>query len=596
MLMIRSWLVSSLIILSFVLSSTLQATEKTDPFASLFGQQTQFLPVDDAFRFDFEQKNDVVYVRWTIADEYYLYADKFQFVGDGLTIVSHEKPSATQIEDEFFGVSDVYFFETEIAVKVADVGDNALLKVRYQGCAKAGLCYQPTVKEVPVDVITKIDVSAVEPSQADDIATSSIQNQLADKLNSESFFWVLVLFFGLGVGLAFTPCVFPMFPILSGIIAGQSNLTAKKGLWLSLVYVQGMALTYSLLGLVVASAGAQFQAALQHPAILATVSVIFIILAGAMFGWYNLQLPSSWTSKLTQVSNNQKSGNSLGVFVMGALSGLIASPCTTAPLTGALLYVAQTGDLFIGFITLYVLSLGMGLPLLLLGLSGGKLLPKAGNWMNLVKNTFGFILLFIPIILLERMVDSYWVFIATGVLVFALSAYIRNVYHQASGSASKASLWLVANLLFTSGLGLVAYPHLSFVTPAPVKQDEHEEIAFIKVVTIADIEREVAIAKANGQGVMLDLYADWCVACKEFEAFTFSDPEVQNKMNQLRLLQVDMTENSQEDINIMEKFQIFGLPTILLFNESGIELPNRRVTGFMDAEQFAQHLTVTFRL
>ncbi|WP_252736510.1 MULTISPECIES: protein-disulfide reductase DsbD [unclassified Psychrosphaera] len=605
---VRSFLVLSLILISTTLS--VNAEDKSDPFSALFGQQTQFLPVEEAFVFNFSQNDDEVTLSWEIADGYYLYADKFQFAADNLTIEATEKPDATQIEDEFFGVVDVYFFESEIKVTVANVSENAELKVRYQGCAKAGLCYQPISKTVPVDKFSSATSTSDGSSTAatfsalteqnkttylnNDTSGDSTQNILADRLNSENFAWVLLIFFGLGVGLAFTPCVFPMFPILSGIIAGQENLTARKGLYLAFIYVQGMALTYSLLGLIVASAGAQFQAALQHPAILISVSLIFIGLAGAMFGWYNLQLPSSWTSKLTQVSNNQKSGNVVGVFMMGLLSGLIASPCTTAPLTGALLYVAQTGDLVIGFVTLYVLSLGMGLPLLVIGLSGGKLLPKAGNWMNFVKNLFGFILLAIPVILLDRFVEFHWVLITAGVWVLAMAAYFHHEYLNSVKASVKSVFWLVSYVFLFFGLALVAWPHLKLLPNNGGAIAEHSEVTFVKVVSIADIEKEILIAKSNGQGVMLDLYADWCAACKEFEAFTFSDKQVQNEMKKLRMLQVDMTENSELDIEIMEKFQILGLPTILFFDNAGNELERRRVTGFMNAEQFNAHLRATF--
>ncbi|NVK25673.1 MAG: protein-disulfide reductase DsbD, partial [Gammaproteobacteria bacterium] len=371
-----------------------------DPLKDLFKSNSSFLDVDEAFQFSYVQNGEELELYWQIADDYYLYADKFQFSIENATLGDVTKPSGTQIEDEFFGVTNVYFFEAQLNVLVSDITDNAILNVRYQGCAKAGLCYNPVVKKVPLEAIVTANSAdmatrllAAEQTSDDSFEPTdeniSEQHKLASLFENQSLWLTLLAFFALGVGLAFTPCVFPMFPILSGIIAGQKDLTVKRGLMLSFIYAQGMALTYSLLGLVVASMGSQFQAYLQHPSVLIATSVLFVFLAASMFGWINLQLPQSWTSRLTEVSNQQKSGKSLGVFLMGALSGLIASPCTTAPLTGALLYVAQTGDLVIGFVTLYVLSLGMGLPLLLIGASGGSLLPKAGNWMNVVKVIFG---------------------------------------------------------------------------------------------------------------------------------------------------------------------------------------------------------------
>ena len=570
----------------------------SDPLDSIFGKQQEFLKVDEAFQFSYQQKGNVVELNWLIADDYYMYTDKFQFAVENATLGQVSKPEATQIEDEFFGITDVYFFSAEIEVDVTDIQQNAILSVRYQGCAKAGLCYNPTVKKValePVanssDMLASMSSDTEQAAQTSAEQTVSSQNQLADALSNKSLLWTLLIFFGLGAGLAFTPCVFPMFPILSGIIAGQSNLTTKKGLYLSFIYVQGMALTYSLLGLVIASMGSQFQAYLQHPAVLIAVSVLFVFLAASMFGWINLQLPQSWTSKLTEVSNKQKSGNVTGVFLMGALSGLIASPCTTAPLTGALLYVAQTGDLFIGFITLYVLSLGMGLPLLLIGASGGNLLPKAGNWMNVVKVVFGFILLTIPLILLERIVDAKWVLAGGAALTLIFSAYLHSQYLQTDKPGVKSGFWMVKNALLAFGLVLLLKPFIQVNTPSHSVEQTTEQSGHFKLVkTVDDIRQAVAEASQQNKVVMLDLYADWCVACKEFEEYTFSDPKVKSLMSRMVLLQVDMSENSDADIEILEEYFVLGLPTIMFFDESGQELTSNRVTGFMNAEAFSQHL------
>lgn len=609
---ITNWIFAFTLASLSLFTSVSHAAITADPLKGLFGQQTEYLPVDEAFMFDFKQVDNKVVLDWTIADGYYLYKDKFQFQADNSTIAETVKQDGTQIEDEFFGVVDVYFFQSKIDVSFSEIAENGYLNIRYQGCAEAGFCYNPTVKRIPLSAISADEIAALKAASStgnnaatqtsDSVsspglsttnesvstANTSQQNSLADSLANESLLWTLLIFFGLGVGLAFTPCVFPMFPILSSIIAGQSNMTVKKGLWLAFIYVQGMAITYSLLGLVVASMGVQFQAALQHPAVLITVSVIFVLLAGAMFGWYNLQLPQSWTNKLTQVSNNQKSGNLVGVFVMGLLSGLIASPCTTAPLTGALLYVAQTGDLLIGFVTLYVLSLGMGLPLLLIGASGGKLLPKAGNWMNVVKNLFGFILLAIPLILLERFVDLEWVLLLAGILLIVIAGYFHSQYLGQASNTAKSGFWVVSLFSFLLGFVLIIKPILP--TPVASASAESHEVEFIKVSNMSEIKQQIAQANAAGKPVMLDLYADWCVACKEFEAFTFSDKSVQDKMADFVLLQIDMTANNDADIEVLTEYDILGLPTILFFNTSGGELTTQRVTGYMNATTFLAHL------
>lgn len=571
----------------------------SDPLDAIFKKQNEFLPVDEAFQFSYQQKGDKVELNWVIADGYYLYSDKFQFAAENAELGQVKKPEATQIEDEFFGITDVFFFDAELEIDVSDIQANAVLNVRYQGCAKAGLCYNPVVKKVVLEPVAEEASSsqdmmaAMTPDETENNSQTSVssQNKLADALSNQSLLWTLLIFFGLGAGLAFTPCVFPMFPILSGIIAGQKDLTTKKGLYLSFIYVQGMALTYSLLGLVIASMGSQFQGYLQHPAVLIAVSVLFLFLAASMFGWINLQLPQSWTSKLTEVSNKQKSGNVTGVFLMGALSGLIASPCTTAPLTGALLYVAQTGDLFIGFITLYVLSLGMGLPLLLIGASGGNLLPKAGNWMNVVKVVFGFILLTIPLILLERIVDVQYITIGAGVLALIFAAYMHSQYLATDKAGVKSGFWLTKNLVLAFGLVLLLKPLLVQNTVAHAPVVASEEAGHFKLVkTVADIEQAVAEASAQNKVVMLDLYADWCIACKEFEKYTFSDAKVKSQMARMVLLQVDMTDNTDADIEILEQYSVFGLPTIMFFDTQGKELAANRVTGFLGPEEFSQHL------
>ncbi|MDU0112110.1 protein-disulfide reductase DsbD [Psychrosphaera aquimarina] len=580
-----------LMTLMFATASIAIPSPDKDPLKDIFASQQSFLEVDEAFLFNFEQKGTKLTLSWVIATDYYLYKDKFKFAAENATIIKQSQPEGSQIEDEFFGATEVYFFEAIIELELDNIEPGAQIKIRYQGCANAGLCYNPVTKVVDLDTVDNAAASTNSDSTAAN--SSSQQNQLAESLNSGSFLVSLLIFFGLGVGLAFTPCVFPMFPILSGIIAGQQNLTIKKGLYLAFIYVQGMALTYSLLGLVVASMGVQFQAYLQHPSVLIATSIIFVLLACAMFGWINLQLPASWTSKLTEVSNKQKSGNVFGVFAMGLLSGLIASPCTTAPLTGALLYVAQTGDLFIGFITLYVLSLGMGLPLLVIGASGGKLLPKAGAWMDMVKVIFGFILLSIPLILLERIVELSVVLQLAGVLLVILAAYLRFQYLNNGSNQAKSIFWTLSITLLLSGLVLVAKPWMGNLTYAGNAQTtETHTDTFIQLTSLQEIQQQVAQASAMNKIVMLDFYADWCVACKEFEAYTFSDTDVKAKMADFVLLQVDMTENTDQDLEILEYYNILGLPTIMFFDPLKGELTNNRVTGFMNATLFNQHLKV----
>ena len=362
----------------------------------LFSDEPSFLPVEEAFVFDFSQKDSLV-IRFDIADGYYLYKKQFKVSTKNATLGEPVFPPAEQIEDEFFGISDVFYNTVSFSYPITETVQDGVVKLRYQGCASAGLCYPPTTKVIYLNEIQGASVTGElsggekQASQTSE-QTVSEQYDLANLLQSdENLPLTLLLFLALGIGLAFTPCVFPMYPIVSGIVIGQGkDIKMSRAFTLALVYVQGMAIMYSLLGLVVASAGVQFQASLQSPYILGTFIVVFVALAAAMFGAYEIQLPSKWQEKVSGMSNAQQRGSLVGVFVMGILSGLIASPCTTAPLTGVLIFIAQSGDMTLGFLALYALSLGMGIPLIIFAMTGGKLLPKAGNWMNIIKTTFGF--------------------------------------------------------------------------------------------------------------------------------------------------------------------------------------------------------------
>jgi len=567
-----------------------------------------FLPVDKAFVFDFDQQGKTLFIGWDIAPDYYLYKKKVEIIAKGADIEVPELGKGVIIEDEFFGKTEVFFDSLSVITKVSNITDGAVVKVRFQGCAEAGLCYPPEVRTIPLSVIAGEQVSQTADAgnalaaltQAEEVNDASSapsqevskpvgEQSYTDKLASQGLLTNLVIFFLVGVGLAFTPCVFPMFPILSSLIAGQQNLSTKKAFSLSFVYVQGMAVTYAALGLVVASLGGQVQGYLQHPTVLISFSILFVLLAMSMFGWYEIKLPSGMMNKLTQVSNQQKGGNYVGVFMMGVLSGLIASPCTTAPLSAALLYVAQSGDYLVGGLTLYVLSLGMGLPLLLLGTSGGKLLPKAGGWMEQVKTLFGFIMLVVPLILLERIVDIEIIWLMAGLLALATALYLHHWQSGQSQGKLKTALWFAATLLVVTGASLTK--NYFWPTKAAVAQAEVQTHSFRQVANLSELKEEIAKASSEGRLVMVDLYADWCVACKEFEHYTFPDAKVQAQFAHFELIQIDLTESDAKTIELMEEYTVFGLPSILFFDSQGNELLEQRVTGFLNAKDFAEHLS-----
>lgn len=540
--------------------------------AGLFdSQKSQFVPVDSAFAFDFQQQNNSLALNWHIKSGYYLYRQQISVVPAQASVGPLNLPRGEWHEDEFYGKTEIYTQQLSVTLPVTEAAQGATLRVTYQGCAQAGFCYPPETKVVPL--------SAVAPGQATPTAAPVIAPEEKPTPLPFSALWALLI----GIGIAFTPCVLPMYPLISGIVlGGKQRLSTARALWLSFVYVQGMALTYTALGLIVAAAGMQFQAALQHPAILIGLSVVFIALALSMFGLFTLQLPSSLQTRLTLLSNRQQGGSLAGVFSMGAIAGLICSPCTTAPLSAILLYIAQSGNLWLGGGTLYLYALGMGLPLILVTVFGNRLLPKSGPWMQQVKIAFGFVILALPVFLLERVIGEAWglrLWSLLGVAFFGW-AFITSL------SSHKG--WIRVAQIALLGAALVAARPLqdwAFATPV---QSEQAHLNFTRITNIDSLN--AALASAKGKPVMLDLYADWCVACKEFEKYTFSHPDVHRALENTVLLQADVTRNRPEDVALLKHLQVLGLPTILFFDANGQEQPQQRVTGFMNAANFTAHL------
>lgn len=584
-------LLSSLLLLCALLAGlgSLPARASSTDLLSALGieasVQPKFLKVDEAFVLESEQQGNRLLLRLHIADDYYLYRHRFSFQGENLTFKEPVLPAGTDHEDDFFGKTQVYYREVQIPVTLTEAGQRASLKISYQGCTD-GLCYPPTDKRIAVEPLVAEPqhdlVDAPTPAPA-----SSQQDQLAAALGNQGFWLSVAAFFALGLGLAFTPCVFPMYPILTGIIAGAGHrLSTRRAFLLSFVYVQGMAVTYTLLGLVVASAGLKFQAALQHPYVLIGLSVMFVLLALSMFGLYTLQLPSSLQTRLSGLSNRQQGGSVLGVGIMGMISGLVCSPCTTAPLSGALIYVAQSGDLWLGGAALYALSLGMGLPLLLLGTSGGKLLPKAGAWMDVIKQLFGFALLAVPILLLSRLWSDQVATLAWLGWGLLLCGYLYHHNQHQQHSVGRSLRGFVLLLAMISAV--VVGKDLLLPSPGASVAAQAEAPAFIRIKTLDDLKTQLAAAR--GKPVLLDLYADWCVACKEFEHKTFSDPAVRERFGQMVLLQADVTANDDADVELLNGLNVLGLPTLIFFDRAGNEVSGQRVTGFMGPAEFLGQL------
>ena len=562
--------------------------------AGLFDKKPAFLPVDEAFQFSAAKSDNQenVIVNWSIAEGYYLYQEKISVKLNQEENASFDVAtfsiSPEDYNDPYFGLMKIFkkpvqaiFKASQPPLKAEDV-----VEIAYQGCTE-GFCYPPEVKEIKVADLPIAQVANTEKTSEKSTALSAQPKAEQDRL-AESLFnskYAVFGFFLLGLGLAFTPCVLPMLPLLSAIVIGQNQ---RPNMWrafaLSFVYVQGMALTYTLLGLVVAAIGLPFQVALQHPYVMIGLSIIFVLLALSMFGVFTLQLPSSLQTKLSLLSQQQKAGAFGGVFLMGMIAGLVASPCTSAPLSGALLYVAQSGDLFTGAITLYLLALGMGVPLILITLFGNKILPKSGMWMETVKKLFGFVMLALPVFLISRILPDEWtprLWAMLGTAFFIWFAF--QMPKNGTGWVFRI-LFLVAAMISVKPLQTWVWGETS--TPSAVENKVVSHVEFKKVKSEAELQQ--VLAENNKSLVMLDLYADWCVACKEFEKETFSDPSVQKAFGDMLLLQVDMTKNSEENRALMTKYKVLGLPTILFFNRDGKEIEGSRVNGFMPPVEFLQ--------
>jgi thiol:disulfide interchange protein DsbD len=477
--------------------------------------------------------------------------------------------------------------------------------VGLQGCAEKGLCYPPEKRRFKV-LLPATDSAAntnlinrsTDRASSASAGTSSggargfvsEQDRLAELIRTGHLSFVLLTFFGLGLLLAFTPCVLPMVPILSGIIAGQgSGVTTGRAFALSLSYVLGMAVMNTLAGVAAAAAGQQIQALFQQPWIIVLFSLIFVALALSMFGLFTIQMPASLQTRLSDVSNRQRAGTFGGVAVMGALSALIVSACVAPPLFAALAVIAQTGDMVRGGSALFVMSLGMGVPLLVIGTSAGRLLPKAGGWMDTVKKLFGVLMLAVAAWMLSRLVEDRW-----SLLLWAVPASIGAWLLFNEFKTRSVTSWVMRGLGAVLGLyalSLIAGVFLGGRDPlAPIPQlsKPQKTLEFTRIKTVEDLDRAIATAAAEGRPAMLDFYADWCVSCKEMERYTFTDAAVQAALANAVLLKADVTANDEADQALLRRFEIFGPPTIAFWGRDGVERKNYRVVGFMKADEFAR--------
>lgn len=570
---------------------------------------SEFPPVDEVFIPDvFAVDGNKVEVGFRIVPGFYLYKDKISVrsLNEAAKAGRLDLPKGKMKVDEFFGEMEVYLESIVAPLAIARATPEAMdleLEVNYQGCAEGGLCYMPQtrVMSVSLPAATKVTDLAAE------ITPVSEQARLAQIITGSSIWVAVGLFFVAGLGLAFTPCVLPMVPILSGIIAGEGdNVTPMRGFTLALSYVLGMALVYTAAGIAAAAAGMQLQATFNQPWILSLFAALFVVLALGMFGAYDLQMPSAVQSKLAGISGEQKSGTMIGAFVMGALSALIVTACVAPALIAALTVMAQTGDMVRSGSALFAMSLGMGAPLLLVGAAQGKFLPKAGPWMVAIKNAFGFMMLGLAIWMLSRFLPGNVTMLLWAVLVFMAGVFMGGLTTLSTESATTQKLGkgfgllgiIYGILLLIGALNGGSNPlqplaSLSFGGSAMPAEDAHE-LPFQRVKTVDDLDREIAAAAGQGKTAFLDFYADWCVSCKEMEAFTFTDSGVQAALSNTVWLQADVTDNDEADQALLNRFGVFGPPTIIFFGEDGLQRHGYEVVGYMKADDFVEHLQKAF--
>lgn len=570
---------------------------------------SEFLSPDVAFQVSVAQGDAANLVtHWSIAKGYYLYRDKIgvtQKDDTKITLGAINLPTGKEIHDEYFGATTVIDHNFQAPVPIHQVMANSGVVdvvVTYQGCAYAGLCYPPVTKDFSV-ALNKVASRATSNTAANDNFQSG-QGRITDTLASKKRWFTIITFFGLGLLLTFTPCVLPMVPILSGIIIGQGkDISTAKAFTLSLSYVLAMAVTYTAMGVIVGLSGKNLQAWFQNPWIISAFAGLFMLLALSMFGFYELRIPVAIQSKLSAVGSNRQRGTYIGATVMGLLSALIVSPCVTAPMIGALTYIATTGDALTGGAALLALSLGMGTPLLVVGTSAGKILPKVGAWMNAVKGVFGILLLALAIWLLDRILPTPLTLLLTGTLLIVSAIYMGALDGSGEITSGWRKLWKglgIALLVYgtilvigaATGSRSLLHPLQGIGDQRVASTSERTGLAlpFQRVKGVRQLDAAVWQASKEGRLVMLDVYADWCISCKEMEAFTFSNADVQKALHGFVLLQADVTNNDESDQELLKALELFGPSVVLFYDHKGNEWRNYRVVGFVRAARFTMHI------
>ncbi len=574
------------------------------------------LPPDQAFRVSARALDDkTVEVRFHVTDGYYLYRHRFKFQADGVTFDEPVLPPGKPKKDDAFGEVEIYRGELIVPLAIATGKAPFELNVTSQGCADMGICYPPQTQALPIALASaggteggflsralgKADAPGARSVPAAPATAATDEHdesgRIARLLDGGATFATLASFFGFGLLLALTPCVFPMIPILSGIIVGHGHTISKgRAFSLSALYVLGMAVTYAAAGVAAGLSGTLLSAALQNPWVLGGFALVFVVLSLSMFGFYELQLPTALQSKLSDSANHQKGGSPGGVIAMGALSALIVGPCVAAPLAGALLYIAKTGNATLGGLALFLMALGMGAPLLVVGVLARSALPKPGPWMEGVKRAFGVALLAVAVWLVSPVLPGIVPMLAWAGLLIVSAIYLHALDPLPPHASGWQRFWkgwgvlaLIAGAaLFVGALAGSRDPLQPLaILRAQAATAPSAETKFQRVRSVEELDR---ILKTANRPVMLDFYADWCISCKEMERFTFADPAIARRLAGFQLIQADVTANDDADKALLKRFELFGPPGIIFFDAAGTERGNLRVVGFQDAETFGKVL------
>lgn len=568
---------------------------------------TDLLAPEQAFQFHAALLDaNTLQVSWDIAEGYYLYRDKIDISlinNEYVRLGPYTIPPGIPEEDEAFGRVEIFYKEVIFTIPLLrnnSFPQTITLLAKYQGCAVRGVCYQPMQKTVQLQLPEADSLASLETLPPDKLLSD--QDQIVSALHQDTLWLTLLSFFGFGVLLSFTPCIFPMIPILSGIIVGQgNNVTTRRAFLLSLYFVVASAITYTIFGVIAASLGSNLQVWFQQPWIIVLFSGTFILLSLSMFGFYNLEIPKSLQARLHNTSDKHRDGSFLGATIMGALSALIVGPCVAAPLAGALIYIGQTGDAMLGGSALFMMGLGMGVPLLILGASAGTLLPKAGQWMNATKAIFGVIMLAVAVWMLERILPASLIMFLWAMLLIIPAIYMSAIDPLPEHVSNWRKLWkgvglmsLTYGIILLIGFGMGNNNPLKPLQITSINSHlEQQAVNFQRISSLQELDNKIKQASINKQWVMLDFYADWCISCKEMESYTFSDPLVKQQLSQFVLLQADVTKNTAQDKALLKQFNLFGPPAILFFSPDQKEQPRLRVVGFQDAQTFLSTLNKT---